>query len=191
MIVRLSAAGVVVQDPDDLAGLHLETDLDADGVRTALTTTGTGELRDDGTVLLDVAVLRSLAVMSIGPTPRAGRRWTTMIENAAAEACCRRTGGRCGSPSALWSDNAVWRGCCRIVEVLRGPIPAAAPRRTGRRTPSWWTRPVGRSPRHGGLSLRSRPGTGWPALCRLPARVRRGSGGRLGQRRRVTSVDPG
>ncbi len=84
MIVRLSAAGAVVQDPDDLAGLHLETDLDADGVRTALTTTGTGELRDDGTALLDVAVLRSLAVMSIGPTPRDWpQRWRAMIENAA------------------------------------------------------------------------------------------------------------
>ena len=83
MIVRLSAAGAVVQDPDDLAGLHLETDLDADGVRTALTTTGTGELRDDGTVLLDVAVLRSLAVMSIGPpAPDWPQRWKTMIEDA-------------------------------------------------------------------------------------------------------------
>jgi hypothetical protein len=83
VIVRLSAAGAVVQDPDDLAGLHLETDLDADGVRTALTTTGTGELRDDGTALLDVAVLRSLAVMSIGPTaPDWPQRWKTMIEDA-------------------------------------------------------------------------------------------------------------
>jgi hypothetical protein len=84
VIVRLSAAGAIVRDPDDLAGLRLETDLDADGVRTALTTIGTGELRDDGTALLDVAVLRSLAVMSIGPAaaPDWPQRWKAMIEDA-------------------------------------------------------------------------------------------------------------
>jgi hypothetical protein len=81
VIVRLSAAGAVVQDPDDLADLRLETDLDADGVRTALATTGTGELHDDSTALLDVAVLRSLAVMS--PTaPDWPQRWTAMIGEA-------------------------------------------------------------------------------------------------------------
>ena len=81
MIVRLSAEGAVVQDPDDLAGLHLESDLDADGVRTALATTGTGELHDDGTALLDVAVLRSLAVLS--PTaPDWPQRWASMIADA-------------------------------------------------------------------------------------------------------------
>jgi hypothetical protein len=85
MIVRLSAAGAVVQDPDDLTDLRLETDLDADGMRTALATTGTGELAaddtDDGTALLDVAVLRSLAVLR--PTaPGWSQRWAAMLEDA-------------------------------------------------------------------------------------------------------------
>jgi hypothetical protein len=85
MIVRLSAEGAVVQDPDDLADLRLETDLDADGVRTALATTGTGELAaddtDNGTALLDVAVLRSLAVLR--PTARGwSQRWAAMLEDA-------------------------------------------------------------------------------------------------------------
>jgi hypothetical protein len=82
VIVRLSTAGAVVQDPDDLADLRLETDLDADGIRKALATTGTGELQDDGTALLDVAVLRSLAVMSMNPTaPGWSQRWTAMRED--------------------------------------------------------------------------------------------------------------
>jgi hypothetical protein len=81
VIVRLSAEGAVVQDPDDLADLRLETDLDADGVRTALATTGTGKLHDDGTALLDVAVLRSLAVLR--PTASGwSQRWAGMIEDA-------------------------------------------------------------------------------------------------------------
>jgi hypothetical protein len=81
MIVRLSAEGAVVQDPDDLADLRLETDLDVDGVRAALATTGTGELHDDGTALLDVAVLRSLAVLR--PTPAGwSQRWIATLEEA-------------------------------------------------------------------------------------------------------------
>jgi hypothetical protein len=81
MIVRMSTAGAVVQDPDDLADLRLDTELDTERLRKALTTTGTGELSDDGTALLDVAVLRSLAVMS--PTaPGWSERWAAMIEGA-------------------------------------------------------------------------------------------------------------
>jgi hypothetical protein len=81
MIVRLSAAGAVVQDPEDLADLCLETDLDTDGQRKALATTGTGELQDDGTALLDVAVLRSLAALT--PTgPGWADRWAATLEDA-------------------------------------------------------------------------------------------------------------
>jgi hypothetical protein len=81
VIVRLSAAGAVVQDPDDLADLRLDTDLDAESLRKALAATGTGELADDGTALLDVAVLRSLAVLS--PTAQGwSQRWKAMIEDA-------------------------------------------------------------------------------------------------------------
>jgi hypothetical protein len=84
VIVRLTAAGAVVQDPDDLAGVHLQTDLDADRLRVALATTGTGELVDDGTALLDLAVLRSLAVLS--PTaPDWPSRWAAMIDRAERE----------------------------------------------------------------------------------------------------------
>jgi hypothetical protein len=79
VIVQLTAQGAVVQDPDDLGSLHLRTDLDPAGMRTALVTTGTGEPADDGTALLDVAVLRSLAVMS--PTaPDWPQRWAAMVE---------------------------------------------------------------------------------------------------------------
>ena len=77
----MSTAGAVVQDPDDLADLRLDTELDTERLRKALTTTGTGELSSDGTALLDVAVLRSLAVMS--PTaPGWSKRWAAMIEDA-------------------------------------------------------------------------------------------------------------
>jgi hypothetical protein len=81
VIVRLTAAGAVVQDPDDLAGVRLRTDLDAAGLRTALADTGTGELVDPGTALLDLAVLRSLAAL----TPTAAdwsQRWAAMVEDA-------------------------------------------------------------------------------------------------------------
>ncbi|MHA6626166.1 hypothetical protein ACU61A_12090 [Pseudonocardia sichuanensis] len=81
MIVRLTVQGAVVQDPDDLAGVRLRTDLDADGLRTALQTTGTGEPAGADAVLMDVAVLRSLAIMS--PTaPDWPQRWASMIEDA-------------------------------------------------------------------------------------------------------------
>jgi len=84
VIVRLTAAGVVVQDPDDLTGVRLRTDLDDEGLRTALATTGTGEPTGTGAALLDVAVLRSLAV--IGPTDHDWpRRWAAMIEHARGE----------------------------------------------------------------------------------------------------------
>jgi hypothetical protein len=80
----MSAAGAVVQDPDDLAGLHLDTDLDDGALQKALTTTGTGELADDDVALLDAGVLRSLAVMSMSPTAASAwsKRWGAMLEDA-------------------------------------------------------------------------------------------------------------
>jgi hypothetical protein len=81
MIVRLASDGVVVQAADDCLRLHLETDLDADGARTALTTTGSGELIDAGTAWLDLGVLRSraqlLATASDWP-----ERWAAMLADA-------------------------------------------------------------------------------------------------------------
>ena len=84
MIVRLSTAGAVVQDPDDLADLRLDTDLDTDRLRKALTTTGTGEVSGDDAALLDVGVLRSLAVMSMNPTSASAwsKCWAAMLEDA-------------------------------------------------------------------------------------------------------------
>jgi hypothetical protein len=81
VIVRLSAEGAVVQDADDLGRLHVETDLDADGLRIALKTTGTGELVDADTALLDVAVLRSRAVL-LASTPDWAERWAEMLAYA-------------------------------------------------------------------------------------------------------------
>jgi hypothetical protein len=80
----MSTAGAVVQDPDDLADLRLDTDLDPDGLRKALTTTGTGELSDDHAALLDAGVLRSLAVMSMSPAVASAwsKRWAAMLEDA-------------------------------------------------------------------------------------------------------------
>jgi hypothetical protein len=81
VIVRLSAEGAVVQDADDLRRLHLWTDLDAEGLRTALKTTGTGELRDDDTALLDVAVLRSRAAL-LATDPDWAQKWAEMLAYA-------------------------------------------------------------------------------------------------------------
>jgi hypothetical protein len=61
MIVRLEADGAVVADADDCSTVHVETGLDADDLKTALVTTGTGTLADHGTAVLDVGVLRSRA----------------------------------------------------------------------------------------------------------------------------------
>ena len=81
MIVRLTAAGAVVQDADDLGRLHLQTDLDAEGVRTALTTTGTGELIDADTAWLDLGVLRSHAQL-VATAPDWAQRWAEMTAYA-------------------------------------------------------------------------------------------------------------
>jgi hypothetical protein len=83
VIVRLDADGAVVLDADDCAGLHLETPLDADGLRTALQTTGTGSLDDGAEVaVLDLGVLRSLARLA-ATAPDWPQRWERMV--AAAE----------------------------------------------------------------------------------------------------------
>lgn len=84
MIVLLAADGAVVQDADDLRQLLLETDLDVAGVRTALRTTGTGELVDDGNVRLDLAVLRSRAQL-LATAPDWAQRWAGLVESAQRE----------------------------------------------------------------------------------------------------------
>ena len=86
MIVRLGADGVVVPDADDCTRLHVSTDLDAAGVRTALSGTGTGELVDSDTVLLDLAVLRSRAQLA-ATAPDWAQRWEAMTSHV------ERTGG--------------------------------------------------------------------------------------------------
>lgn len=84
MIVRVGKDGAVVRDADDCSRLHLETDLDEAGLRTALRTTGTGELVDAGTALLDLAVLRSRAAL-LATAPDWAQRWTAMTGLAAQE----------------------------------------------------------------------------------------------------------
>jgi hypothetical protein len=84
VIVRLAAEGAVVQDADDLGRLHVQTDLDADGLRTALKSTGTGELVDADTALLDVAVLRSRAAL-LATAPDWAELWAEMIAYAERE----------------------------------------------------------------------------------------------------------
>lgn len=84
MIVRLEAAGAVVADADDCSALHLETALDADGLRTALLGTGTGTLLEssgDDVVVLDVAVLRSRARL-LASDPDWARRFEEMVADA-------------------------------------------------------------------------------------------------------------
>jgi hypothetical protein len=81
VIVRLSAEGALVQDADDLGRLHLQTELDAAGVRTALATTGIGQPVDDATAWLDVAVLRSRAAPLV-TAPDWAERWAGMIADA-------------------------------------------------------------------------------------------------------------
>lgn len=77
MIVRLVADGAVVQDADDCTRLHVETDLDADGVRTALVGTGTGELIDADHARLDLGVLRARARLA-ATAPGWDASWAAM-----------------------------------------------------------------------------------------------------------------
>jgi hypothetical protein len=81
MIVRIAADGVVVSEADDCTRLHVATDLDADGVRTALGATATGELVDPDTVRLDLAVLRSRAQL-VATAPDWAQRWEAMVRVA-------------------------------------------------------------------------------------------------------------
>jgi hypothetical protein len=77
MIVRLAADGVVVLDADDCTRIQVTTDLDADGLSTALAATETGELVDADTVQLDLAVLRSRAQL-VANAPDWAHRWETL-----------------------------------------------------------------------------------------------------------------
>ncbi len=77
MIVRVGKDGAVVRDADDCGRLHLETDLDEADLRTALTTTGTGELVDADNAQVDLATLRSRAAL-LATAPDWAERWTAM-----------------------------------------------------------------------------------------------------------------
>jgi hypothetical protein len=81
MIVVLRADGATVRDADDCGRLHLETGLDDEAVRAALTTTGTGRLADDGTAWLDLGVLRGRAEAA-ATAPDWTERWTAMVAYA-------------------------------------------------------------------------------------------------------------
>jgi len=81
VIVRLDVDGALVTDADDTGVVHVETDLDADGLRTALLRTGTGALQDPATAVLDVAVLRSRATL-VATAPDWADRFDAMIAGA-------------------------------------------------------------------------------------------------------------
>ncbi len=82
MYVTLAADGAVVQDADDCTRLHLATSLDGEALRRALRETGAGEVAPDGTVWLDLAVLRSRAEL-VATEPDWADRWDAMIGHAA------------------------------------------------------------------------------------------------------------
>lgn len=65
-------------DADDCTRLHVESDLDAEGLAKALAATDTGALGDADTVWLDVAVLRSRAQI-LADAQDWSQRWDTMI----------------------------------------------------------------------------------------------------------------
>lgn len=77
MIVRVGKDGAVVRDADDCGRLHLESDLDEAALRTALRTTGTGELVDADNAHLDLGVLRSRAAL-LATAPDWAERWSAM-----------------------------------------------------------------------------------------------------------------
>jgi hypothetical protein len=82
VIVRLDADGAVVLEADDCADLHLETPLDADGLRTALQTTGSGALESGADVaVLDLGVLRARARLAAS-APDWPHRWERMVAAA-------------------------------------------------------------------------------------------------------------
>ena len=81
MIVRLDADGAVVAEADDCSAVHVETELDAHGLRTALVSTGTGTLADPGVAVLDVAVLRSRARL-VATVPDWVERFDAMVAAA-------------------------------------------------------------------------------------------------------------
>lgn len=81
MVVTLAADGALVQEADDCATLHVATALDPAALRSALKLTGTGHAEDDGTVWLDVAVLRSRAQLAATAADWS-HRWTEMVAHA-------------------------------------------------------------------------------------------------------------
>lgn len=81
VIVRFATDGAVVSDADNCARVHLETDLDADGLRTVLAATGAGELIDGDTAWLDLGVLRSRATL-VATAPGWSESWAGMVADA-------------------------------------------------------------------------------------------------------------
>ena len=86
VIVRLDADGAVVADADDCSTVHVETGLDADGLRVALATTGTGRAGRRGRRRRRRARHRRAAL----PGPAAARPRRT--GRSASTGCWRRRG---------------------------------------------------------------------------------------------------
>ena len=81
MIVLLVPSGAVVRDADDCTRLHVESSLAAAALRTALRTTGTGDVGEDGNAWLDLATLRARAAL-LATAPDWAERWSAMTAYA-------------------------------------------------------------------------------------------------------------
>ena len=84
VIVRLEADGAVVADADDCSAVHVQTALDADGLRAALLHTGTGSVATTGNpaeVALDIAVLRTRAAL-VASAPDWAERFDALIASS-------------------------------------------------------------------------------------------------------------
>lgn len=86
MVVTLVVDGAVVRDADDCRVLHVESALDPAALRTVLerTGTGTGLVEEDGTVRLDVGVLRARARLAVTAEDWP-RRWSGWLDRARDE----------------------------------------------------------------------------------------------------------
>lgn len=91
MIVHLTAAGAEVLDADDCTRLHVSTDLPDTAIDAALRSTGAGRSADDGSALLTLEVLRTLA-RAAGTADDWTGRWDSMIGYATAKGWVTKDG---------------------------------------------------------------------------------------------------
>lgn len=84
MMIVLSSDSVSIVDSDDCTRLHVATTLAPGDVDSALRTSGTGRLGDDGTAHLDLRILHSRA-RAVASADDWSHRWQTMVEYASSK----------------------------------------------------------------------------------------------------------